>query len=292
MRWTPGRRSRNLEDRRADTGGRSMVRRGAPVGLGVLLLLGLLSLVTGENFLSLLGPGADQVMVPGSGPGTGGPGRLETTPEEERLVDFVSFVLDDAQAVWHRLLPGDYRDTQLVLFRDAIESACGFAESATGPFYCPGDRKVYIDLGFYDELARRFGAPGEFAQAYVLTHEIGHHLQTLLGLEARVRQLQQANPRQANDLSVRLELQADCFAGVWGHSTLRRSLIDRADIDDGLRAAASIGDDRLQKMSTGRVQPERFTHGSSAERVAWFRRGLETGDVRACDTFSAPRTGS
>lgn len=269
-----------------------MMRRGAPVGLGVVLLLGLLTLITGENFLSLVGPGREQVMVPGGGPGTSAPGRLETTPEEERLVDFVSFVLDDAQTTWHRLLPNEYQDAQLVLFRDAIESACGFAQSATGPFYCPGDRKVYIDLGFYDDLSRRFGAPGEFAQAYVLAHEIGHHLQTLLGLEARVRQLQQADPRQANDLSVRMELQADCFAGVWGHSTLRRNLIDDADIEDGLRAAASIGDDRLQKMSTGRVQPERFTHGSSAERMAWFRRGLETGDVRACDTFSASRGGS
>jgi predicted metalloprotease len=176
-----------------------------------------------------------------------------------------------------------------VLFRDATESACGLGQSATGPFYCPADRQVYIDLGFYDELHRRFGAGGDFAQAYVLAHEIGHHVQTLVGTEPEVRRLQQMNPGQRNELSVRLELQADCYAGIWGHSTARRDLLDQSDVEDALTAAAAIGDDRIQRTSGGRVAPESFTHGSSADRVAWFRRGLESGDPQSCDTFADAR---
>jgi predicted metalloprotease len=175
----------------------------------------------------------------------------------------------------------------LVVFRDAIQSACGFAESASGPFYCPGDQKVYIDLAFYDELRQRFGAAGDFAQAYVIAHEIGHHLQTLLGVEEQVRRAQRARPDRQNVLSVSMELQADCFAGVWGHSTAQRNLLEQGDVEEGLNAAAAIGDDRIQRMSTGRVMPEKFTHGSSAQRVRWFRRGLETGQLSACDTFNA-----
>jgi predicted metalloprotease len=173
----------------------------------------------------------------------------------------------------------------LVLFRDAYDSACGMAQSATGPFYCPEDEKVYIDLGFYDELKQRFGAPGEFAEAYVLAHEIGHHVQKLLGIEARMRAAQQQNPGAANQLSVALELQADCFAGVWGHSTQERNLLDPGDVDAGLKAAAAVGDDRIQRMSRGRVNPETFTHGSSAQRMQWFQRGFQDGSIATCNTF-------
>jgi len=208
-------------------------------------------------------------------------------------VQFVSFVLDDVQGTWQNLLPNQagrqYRHAKLVLYRDSIDSACGEAESATGPFYCPGDEKVYLDLGFFDELQSRFGAPGEFAQAYVIAHEIGHHVQKLLGIEGRVQRLRQSNPAAANPLSVRLELQADCFAGVWAKSTEQRKIIDQSDIAAGLRAAAAVGDDRLQKMATGHVSPESFTHGSSQQRMQWFRSGLDAGRIDACDTFAAAR---
>ena len=204
------------------------------------------------------------------------------------MAEFVSFVLDDAQATWGRVLPehgAQYREARLVLFRDIVQSACGTAQSATGPFYCPLDEKVYIDLGFYDELRRRFGAPGDFAQAYVIAHEIGHHVQHLLGTDARMRELQSSRPDMANQLSVRLELQADCYAGVWGHSTSERGILEQGDVEEGLGAAAAIGDDRLTQMSGRAANPESFTHGSSEQRVSWFRRGLESGDPRVCDTF-------
>jgi len=203
---------------------------------------------------------------------------------ERDQVQFVSFVLDDAQATWDRTLKG-YRHAKLVLFRDYTQSACGAAQSQTGPFYCPTDEKVYLDLNFFEELRRKFGAPGDFAQAYVITHEIGHHVQKLLGIEQKVRQLQRSDPSERNPLSVRMELQADCLAGVWGHATKDRSKIDGADIAEGLRAAAAIGDDRLQRMGRGHVSPESFTHGSSEQRMTWLKRGLDSGDVRACNTF-------
>lgn len=281
MRWTPGGRSRNVDDLRGRTGRR--VQRGAGIGLGGLLLLLAISYFTGTNFLSLLGPAMLQqtsAPAPADGP-------ISSTPEEEELVQFVSFVLDDAQQVWTGLLGPDYQEARLVLFRGAVQSGCGYAEAAMGPFYCPRDQRVYIDLGFYEELRQRFGAPGDFAQAYVLAHEIGHHVQTLLGIERQVRQLQGSRPDRANDLSVLMELQADCFAGVWGHSTAQRRLLEQGDVEEGLNAAASIGDDRIQEMSTGEIRPEAFTHGSSEQRVGWFRRGLEQGTVEACDTFSA-----
>ena len=287
MRWTPGGRSRDLEDRRAETGGR-MLRRGAPIGIGGLLLLLALSMLTGTDFLSLIG-GPGQVMVPEQG---AQPGRAPTepSPEEERLVEFVSFVLDDNQKTWGALLPGRYQHAKLVLFRDAVPSACGFAEAATGPFYCPGDQKVYIDLGFYDELRSRFGAPGEFAQAYVLAHEIGHHVQNLLGIDRQVRQLQQSRPRLANQLSVRMELQADCLAGIWAHHADRsRQILEQGDVEEALNAASQIGDDRMQMRGRGYVSPESFTHGSAQQRVSWFRRGLESGDLDHCNTFQAAR---
>jgi hypothetical protein len=268
-----------VEDRRG--GGGRLVRGAGGLGIGTIVVLLVLSLVFKRDFFSLVGAGGvDPAAETASGP------PAETTPEEERLVEFVSFVLDDAQAVWARLLGSTYRPAKLVLFRDAVQSACGFAESATGPFYCPADEKVYIDLGFFEELQRRFGAPGDFAQAYVLAHEIGHHVQNLTGTEREVRRTRQARPDLANQLSVRLELQADCYAGAWGHSTARRELLEQGDVEEGLGAAAAVGDDRLQRMGGGRVVPESFTHGSSAERQEWFRRGLETGKPESCDTFS------
>jgi predicted metalloprotease len=265
--------------------------RAGSLGLGGLVIALLLSWVTGVDFLSLLSP--DTAGPTQSYPETSG--RPDTTtPQEEQLVDFVNVVMADAQSTWRSLLKGRYEDTRAVLFRDAIQSACGFAESATGPFYCPGDRRVYLDLGFFDELNRQFGAPGDFAQAYVLAHEIGHHVQTVLGIEQQVRNAQRGQPGGANALSVRMELQADCFAGVWGHAASRAGRfeaggveLEPGDAEEGLAAAAAIGDDRLQRMSTGRVAPERFTHGSSEQRVAWFRRGLTSGDPDQCDTFGS-----
>jgi predicted metalloprotease len=258
------------------------------LGLGGLLVVLILSWVTGVDFLSLVGPDA---VSTGPSVSTGG-GELRTTPEEEKLVDFVDAVMKDAQEMWQTKLGGQYRPTRAIIFRDATQSQCGFAQSATGPFYCPADTLVYLDLGFFTELQQRFRAPGDFAQAYVLAHELGHHVQHLLGIETKVRQLQQARPDQQNALSVRLELQADCFAGVWGHeasqagrAALGKVELETGDVEEGLNAAASIGDDRIQRMSGTRVAPDRFTHGSSEQRVMWFRRGLESGKVQACETF-------
>jgi len=279
MRWSPGHRSANVEDRRG--GGGRFIRGAGGMGVGTLVILLILSLVLKRDFFSLVGAGGVETA---SEMAAGPP--AETTPEEERLVSFVSFVLDDAQNVWQQQLGPSYRAAKLVLFRDAVQSACGFAESATGPFYCPGDEKVYIDLGFYEELQQRFGAPGDFAQAYVLAHEIGHHVQHLLGTEAEMRRTRETRADLANEMSVRLELQADCYAGVWAHSTAQRQLLEQGDVEEGLGAAAAVGDDRLQRMGGGRVVPESFTHGSSEQRQQWFRRGLETGRQDACDTFS------
>jgi predicted metalloprotease len=255
--------------------------RAGGLGIGGLLLVLLLSWFTGVDFLSLVG----DMPAPESA-GTSGP--VASTPEEERLVDFVDAVMGDAQDTWRSLLGARYQDTQAVIFRDATQSSCGYAASATGPFYCPADRRVYLDLGFFDELDRRFGAPGDFAQAYVLAHELGHHVQTLLGIEAQVRQLQSARPDQQNELSVRMELQADCLAGIWGYHANRGTgsvTLEEGDLEEGLNAAAAIGDDRLQRAAGTRVAPDRFTHGSSEQRVTWFRRGFDSGDLKACETF-------
>jgi predicted metalloprotease len=282
MRWSPGARSKNIEDRRGRGGVR---RRGTPLSLGGILILLVLSVVFKQDFFALLGNES------GLSPGvlqTSSSSAPRTTAEEESLVDFVSFVLDDVQAVWTEVLAENgsrYRDAKLVLFRDSVSSACGMAGSASGPFYCPGDEKVYIDLGFYSELRDRFGAAGDFAQAYVLAHEIGHHVQNITGVEQMVRRRQRASPAEAKELSVMMELQADCLAGIWGHSTGERGILERGDVDEGLNAAASIGDDRLQKMSGQHVNPDNFTHGSSAQRVEWFRRGLASGNPDDCETF-------
>lgn len=273
MKWTPGGTSQNVEDRRGQTGGGGGFGGGGlRLGLGGAVVLLVLSLIFRQNLFEFF-------ETPGGTVQTGAP--QGSTPQEDTLVQFVSFVLDSVQASWARTLPAmgvPYQDAHLVLFRDYSESACGYAETATGPFYCPGDQKVYIDLGFYQELRDRFGASGDFAQAYVLAHEIGHHVQTLMGTEARAR--------RGRDQSVRLELQADCYAGIWAHVADQEHLLEAGDVEEGMNAAAAVGDDRLQRMATGHVNPETFTHGSSAERVAWFRRGYTTGRVDACDTFS------
>jgi predicted metalloprotease len=280
MRWTPGGSSDDVEDRRGSSGGGGF--GGIHIGIGGFVVLAVLSLVFHRNLFTLLDSGS-------SGSGTTlsqpDPARDEA---EKPLVDFVTFVLNDTQQTWTKILPeqgASYHHAKLVLFRDSIDSACGTAQSATGPFYCPRDEKVYIDLGFYSELKQRFGAPGEFAEAYVLAHEIGHHVQKLLGIEARVHQAEASNPGQQNQYSQRLELQADCFAGVWAHSTQERNLLEAGDVDSALRAAAAVGDDRLQKMSTGHVNPDTFTHGTSEQRMDWFQRGFKGGKTSACNTF-------
>ena len=281
MRWTPGGQSPNIEDRRNSGIGGGGMR----LGLGGMIILFILSVVFRRDFFSLL-----NVSPGGTTATTSSQPNPAQDAKEQPLVQFVSFVLDDAQNEWKQLLPAQagrpYTDAKLVLFRDAVNSACGLAQSASGPFYCPGDQKVYIDLGFYDELKNRFGATGDFAQAYVLTHEIGHHVQNLLGIDSQVRRAQQSNPGVANELSVRLELQADCLAGVWGHSTEQRNILEQGDVEKALNAAAAIGDDRLARMSGRQVTPESFTHGTSAQRVQWFQTGFNSGNLSACNTFA------
>lgn len=280
MRWDPNHQSSNVEDRRGQPGGRGG-GGGLRVGLGGAVVLLVLSLVFKRNLLSGLGVGS---VGPAAGPGAAAPAG------NDELGRFAGFVLDDAQAFWKREITKSgrpYRETTLVLFTEATNTGCGAADAAVGPFYCPGDEKVYVDLGFFQELRTRFGAPGDFAQAYVIAHEIGHHIQTVLGIEDRVRAEQRRNPGQKNALSVRMELQADCFAGMWGHSTARRDLLEKGDVEEGLGAASAVGDDRIQRAATGRIQPERWTHGSAAERASWFRRGFSGGKLADCDTFAA-----
>jgi predicted metalloprotease len=279
MRWERRGRSSNLEDRRGSGG----IRRAGGLGIGGVVVVLLIALVTKQNPLSLLGA-LDQ-----GGPVADTSAPLND-PAEEEQVQFVSFVLDDAQAMWAALLPRmghQYRNARLVLFREQVSSACGVAGSATGPFYCPGDEQVYIDLGFYDELAQRFGAPGDFAEAYVLAHEVGHHVQHVLGTNRAVAEASQRRPDQANALSVLLELQADCYAGIWAARAAADRRLEPGDLEEGLGAAAAVGDDRLQRASTGTVRPESFTHGTSEQRMTWFRRGFDRGDPAYCDTFAS-----
>ena len=282
MKWTPEGESQDIEDRR-DEGGGGFQFGGMHIGLGGAIILLVLSLLFKQNFFALIGGGGATPVATRPNPAR--------TEAERPLVQFVSFVLDDTQKTWEQVFPRQtgkqYRHAKLVLFRNYTRSGCGAAESATGPFYCPEDEKVYIDLGFYDELKQRFGAPGEFAQAYVLAHEVGHHVQKLVGIEAKVRQVQEQNPRQQNALSVRMELQADCLAGVWARTTQERGLLESGDVESALGAAAAVGDDRLQKMATGHVRPETFTHGSSQQRMNWFRKGLDNGSIAACNTFDS-----
>jgi len=276
MQWSSGNRG-DIRDARGSSGGFGV----AHLGIGGFLVLLVLSWVSGTNLFSLIGT---DTQAPSQSVGT--TGQVASSPAEERLVDMVGAVAKDAQDTWSELLGSRYQRTQVTLFRDAIQSACGFAQSATGPFYCPEDRQVYLDLGFFQELSRNLGAPGDFAQAYVVAHELGHHVQNLLGLDTRASGDRRSG---ANSASVGLELQADCFAGVWAHAASQRQRasaatirLDPGDTDEALHAAAAIGDDRLQRMSSGRVMPDRFTHGTSAQRVESFRKGMESGDPRAC----------
>jgi len=285
MKWTPEGESQDIEDRRDEggSGGGGFQFGGMHIGLGGAIVLLVLSLLFKQNFFALIGGGGATPVATRPNPAK--------TEAERPLVQFISFVLDDTQKTWEQVFPRQtgkqYRHAKLVLFRNYTRSGCGAAESATGPFYCPEDEKVYIDLGFYDELKQRFGAPGEFAQAYVLAHEVGHHVQKLIGIEAKVRKVQEQNPRQQNALSVRMELQADCLAGVWAHATQERGLLESGDVESALGAAAAVGDDRLQKMATGHVSPETFTHGSSQQRMNWFRKGLDNGSIATCNTFDS-----
>lgn len=279
MRWRGRQGSSNIEDRRG-------VRFGRAGGIGIgTILLALVAIYFGQDpsvVLQGIEPSAPTVQE----------GPYQESPEEAQLREFISVVLADTEETWGQIFSeagSVYQQPRLVLFSGAVESACGFAQAAVGPFYCPADHKAYIDLSFYHDLQTRFGAPGDFAQAYVIAHEIGHHVQTLMGISERnMAARQRASAAQANALSVRQELQADCFAGIWAHNADRsRQLLEEGDIEEGLNAAAAIGDDRLQKQAQGYVAPESFTHGSSAQRVRWFKRGFESGSVRDCDTFAA-----
>ena len=293
MRWTPGGSDQDIEDRRDDSGGGGRLGGfgGIHLGIGGTLIVGVLSLIFHQNLFSLFSGSGPAPASPSSAsqPYSGGE-RSRQDVQEKPEYEFIKFVLNDVQTNWDKTLRPStgipYRHARLVLYRDEFPSACGEAQTAVGPFYCPEDQKVYLDLSFFQELKTRFGAPGEFAEAYVIAHEIGHHVQRLLGIEPKVRRLQEQDPGSRNRLSVRLELQADCFAGVWGNSTEQRKLVDEADIAQGLQAASAVGDDRLQRMARGRVSPESFTHGSSAQRSEWFKRGLQSGQVSACDTFA------
>jgi len=280
MRWEGRAESGNVEDRRGAGGGG--MRLGLPVGGGIggVVLLLLFSALTGQNPLDLIG-GSDE-----GGYAEPDPSAPPATDPQSR---FMRVVLKDTEETWTTLFRNSgqrYEEPTLVLFSDATNTACGLGQSAMGPFYCPGDRKVYLDTSFFEELDQRFGAPGDFAQAYVIAHEIGHHVQNLLGLSERVQSARQRVSRgEGNALSVRLELQADCYAGVWGHYAAQHDLLSPGDAEEGLRAAAAIGDDRLQRQGQGRVVPESFTHGSSEQRMSWLRRGLESGQIDSCDTF-------
>lgn len=283
MRWEGRRASTNIEDRR----GRRMVRTvGIGGGIGTLLIVLLVMFLGGDPTPLLQAP-----QQPRTVESTGPAEPYQETAQEAEARAFVAVVLAETEEAWRAIFAQrgwNYQDPPLVLFTDAVESGCGAVPSAAGPFYCPLDRKVYLDLSFFDELQRRFGAPGDFARAYVVAHEIGHHVQTLLGISEQTIELQRQRPDLANEVSVRQELQADCLAGIWGHyADQSRQLLEAGDIKEGLDAAAAIGDDRIQRQSQGWVNPESFTHGSSQQRVQWFRRGLESGQLDACDTFSA-----
>jgi hypothetical protein len=277
-----GRRSTNIEDRR----GVRLPGRAAGGGIGILILI-VIAVLLGADPVKLLNDITYTEVDP-----TSSYDSAPLSDEDRELADFVSVVLADTEDTWSELFVqynGRYREPTLVLFSGAVDSACGFAQSAVGPFYCPADEKVYIDLDFYRDLKERFDAPGDFAQAYVIAHEVGHHVQNLLGISEQVQGAQRRlGGAEANRLSVMQELQADCFAGVWAHNADRaRDILEHGDIEEGLNAASSIGDDRLQMESQGRVTPDSFTHGSSKQRVAWFKKGLDSGDIESCNTFEA-----
>jgi uncharacterized protein len=279
MRWEDEQRSDNVEDRRGMPVSRGMV--GGGIGTVILVLVALYF-------------GIDPSVILQSASDSGPPAatQQQRPAGKDPMVDFVSVVLADTEKTWHgvfRQYGRTYEEPKLVLFTGAVQSACGFAQAAMGPFYCPGDHKVYIDLAFYEDLRTRFKAPGDFAQAYVIAHEVGHHVQNQLGITGKVQSaMQRAGKAEANRLSVRMELQADCLAGVWGyHADKSRKMLEAGDLEEALRAASAIGDDRIMKQTRGTVVPDAFTHGTSEQRVRWFRRGFETGDLNQCDTFKA-----
>jgi predicted metalloprotease len=281
MRWRGERESDNVEDRRGMSGG-GRIAIGGGVGTLIIIVLALLFGVDPQRLLQQL---------PTDTPPPASSGSSSSNPEEEELKKFVSVVLGKTEDVWQNIFRQNgkqYREPTLVLFTDQVQSACGMGSAASGPFYCPGDQKVYIDLSFYEELRRRFRSPGDFAQAYVIAHEVGHHVQKLLGISDRVDAMQQRmNEVEANKLSVRLELQADFFAGVFARYVQKQGLLEEGDIEEALTAASAIGDDAIQKQTSGRVVPDSFTHGTSEQRLRWFRKGFDTGDIRQGDTFSA-----
>ena len=285
MRWRRGKGRDQIEDLRGQgVGGQGSGRARFPIPVGG----GIGGLLVAVLLIVLFTTG---VLGGGSGGSNGGSGQLAGAPDPDaKLVDFIGFVVDDVQGWWQKDFAQSgrtYQITKLVLFDGQTQSGCGLASSETGPFYCPVDRKVFLDLGFFRELRDRFQAPGDFAEAYVIAHEFGHHVQTLLGIEERVQEERQSHPSEANDLSVRLELQADCYAGVWAHSAYEQNLLESGDLEEALTAAAAVGDDRIQRSAGRRVNPETWTHGSSAQRVKWLKIGFQDGDPSSCDTFSA-----
>jgi predicted metalloprotease len=291
MKWEGQRQSENVEDRRAGGGGGGGIRLGGGrgIGLGTIVIALLAGWIFGINpltVLGILGGGAPSIEAPAA------QSPAQRPPAGDEMATFVATVLADTEDVWGPVMKSGgaaYREPKLVLFRGAVGTACGTGQSAMGPFYCPGDQKVYIDLGFFDTLRSRMGAPGDFAQAYVIAHEVGHHVQNLLGITGKVDAMRgRVSEQQMNALSVRVELQADCFAGVWAHHSQKgKGWLERGDIEEAMNAAAQIGDDNLQRKSQGMVVPESFTHGTSAQRQTWFRRGLESGGVNQCNTFDA-----
>lgn len=291
MKWEDQERSSNVEDRRGQRAGsgRGLPVGGRSIGIGTIVVALLGGWVLGINPLTLLG-----LLGGGAGPAEVAQAPAGPPPADDRAAAFVATVLRDTEVVWGRLFQAggaQYREPTLVLFRGATRSACGVGQSEMGPFYCPGDGKVYLDMGFFDTLHRQLGAPGDFAQAYVIAHEVGHHVQNLLGVTGKVDAMRgRVSPAEMNALSVRVELQADCLAGVWTHHSQRgKGWLEQGDIEEAMNAAARIGDDVLQGRGGGAVRPDSFTHGSSEQRQRWFRRGLDSGQVAACDTFAAAR---
>jgi predicted metalloprotease len=300
MKWRRGRGADQIEDLRGrpSRGGGGLpfpipTGRGGKAGLGGLGIIGIIIVILLTS--GVLGGGGGGFGIPDiqalpTTPAAQGGDVLTTGPAPtDELGQFMGFVMEDVQDSWARTFAEagrQYEPTRLRLFTEAIDSGCGPASAATGPFYCPPDRRVYLDLGFFQELQSRFGAPGDFAQAYVIAHEVGHHVQTILGINDDVRRAQAENPDEANELSVRLELQADCFAGVWAHSAFEEGLLDKGDLEEGLGAAAAVGDDRIQAQTQGRIDPESWTHGSAEQRTTWFQKGFDSGDPNACETFS------
>jgi predicted metalloprotease len=287
MRWEGNRQSGNVEDARGSGGGGFGGFGGRSIGIGTIVVALVGGALLGVNPLTLLG-----ILTGGGGPVVQQQqGPAKAPPADDKMAQFVSTVLADTEDVWKQLFTqggATYREPKLVLFRGAVGTACGTGQSAMGPFYCPADQKVYIDLNFYETLKTRMGAPGDFAQAYVIAHEVGHHVQHVLGITEQVERQRARGGAQANAASVRLELQADCFAGVWAHHAQNaRQILEQGDVEEAMNAAAKIGDDALQKSSGRAVVPESFTHGSSEQRQRWFNNGLKTGSVKACDTFSA-----